>query len=89
MTSSTVHRCAHPDCRRLCIGWLCRPHSAQQPEVAPEHHPHAERRGCVDLASPGHAAGAIPPGAACSTSDEVLQGNHSAPLARTAQPVPG
>jgi hypothetical protein len=56
MTEAKVHRCAHPNCRRFTLAWLCTRHNALQPEVAPEHQPHTERSACVDLVRPGPIA---------------------------------
>lgn len=26
MDKALIYRCAHPNCNRLCVGWLCNTH---------------------------------------------------------------
>ena len=50
MTNATVYRCAHPGCRRLCVGWLCERHRG---EAVPEHQRDRENAPEGDLARRG------------------------------------
>lgn len=47
--SAKVYRCTMPGCATLTTHWLCRAHSAPQPEMTPEHQPAGENEACAVL----------------------------------------